>query len=567
MDRDDSTINRRDHIKRYQEIVTVFAKHGFGVLIEQLGIFRYLKIRKRFSNPGDNPGTRISTGERLKLSCEELGPTFIKIGQLLSTRSDIFPPDITEELEKLQDFVPPFPFEDVRALIEDEFEDHLEHIFQEFHQEPLAAASVSQVHYARLHAGKPVAVKVQRPGIEKNVELDLSILKDLAHFLDQHTHYGKMYDFHNMVRELENTLRDELNFMKEAENAETFRKNLRQDQGIKIPDIKWMYTTKRVLTMEYIQGSRITSFDELDTRGIDRTIVAKNLATSLFQQILRDGFFHADPHPGNILVLPDHTVVLLDLGMVGRLSEKRKTLFLNLFIGVGTGNTRKVIKAIAGLNTMNQRVGLKKFEKDMDILVDRYLTMPLNQIKVGEVLHEIFKLAMKYHVKIPQEFTLLAKTLATLQGVVEKLDPSLNVLDVIKPITNKLVYQTWSVPKIGHRAMRVLFDYQDLLSEFPVIMADFLKKVEDDDFSLQWEIKNMEQIQQRFDKVANRIVFSLVLLSLSIVIAGILIGSGISASSGAEMYLLNMTVLKIGFFLAILIIAGLVGSILKSKGF
>ncbi|HWR59978.1 MAG TPA: AarF/UbiB family protein, partial [Clostridia bacterium] len=345
-------INRKLSIRRYRKIIKVFAKRGFGLLIDRLGIFDYLKLGRSIPNiDAEAESSRLSAGARLRLSLEELGPAFVKLGQILSTRPDIFPPEVVEELKKLQDSVPPFSFSEVREVIEAEFEDTLENIYKEFEEKPVAAASISQVHRARLRSGKPVAVKVQRPGIERTIQLDINILKDLAHFIDHHTQYGKLYDCSGMVLEFENTIKNELDFTKEAENAEAFKQNFTQDEGVVVPEIKWIYTTKRVLTMEYIEGVRVDDYQALEQWGIDRRALAKKLAASICNQILRDGFFHADPHPGNIQVLPEGTVVFLDLGMVGRLNELRKRMIASFFIGVASRDSAMVVKSIIDLET------------------------------------------------------------------------------------------------------------------------------------------------------------------------------------------------------------------------
>lgn len=559
-------INRRSSIKRYRQIIAVFTRHGFGLLMDQLGIFHYLKIKKRISNTdAKSDGSRLSTGARLRLSLEELGPAFVKLGQILSTRPDIFPPDIVEELKKLQDSVPPFSFSEVRAVIEDEFEDTLENIYKEFDEKPVAAASISQVHRAKLSSGKPVAVKVQRPEIERTISLDLNILKDLAGFIDHHTQYGKLYDCGGMVLEFENIIKNELDFTKEAENAEAFKQNFTKDEGITVPNVKWIYTSKRILTMEYIEGIRIDDNSALDLAGVDRKMLAKRLATSVCNQILRDGFFHADPHPGNIQVLPDGTIVFLDLGMVGYLDEARKRMISSFFIGVASRDSRLVVKSIIDLETVPNRSNIKKFEKDVDRIIEKYLTMPWNEIKLEDLLYETFSVAFLNNIKIPREFALLAKTLGTLQGLLEKLAPDLNTLVVAKPIAKKLLYQSFSADKTGNDIKKSLWSYKDLLKEFPSAMLNFLSKMEDADFAFQLEIKEIDKIQRRFERIFNRISFSVILLAVSIIIAGIIIGSGLSAGAGSEMYLLNATVLKAGLLIAIVIISGLIISMFKSR--
>jgi len=559
-------VNGRTKARRYNEIISVFAKHGFGYLMEQLGILNFFKIKLRRLNRDDEANnSRLSTGERLRLACEKLGPTFVKLGQILSTRGDIFSPDVVKELMKLQDSVQPFSFAEVRTVIESELEDKLENVYKEFEEKPLASASVSQVHYARLNSGKPVAVKVQRPGIEKNIHLDLDILKDIAHFIDNHTKYGKMYDFSNMVLEFENTLKNELDFTKEAENAEKFQQNFRRDEGITVPQIKWIYTTRRILTMEYIEGLSVNDHKALEQAGIDRKKLAKKLFASVCNQILRDGFFHADPHPGNIKVMPDGTIVFLDFGMVGSFNETQKRTISNFFIGIVAKDSKMVVWSILDLNSMSKRNNLKKFEKDVDKIIEKYLTLPWNEIKIGDLFYEIFNIAYLNHFKFPHEFTLLAKALATSQGLAEKLAPDLNALVVAKPIAKKLLYQSFSPRNLSKDMIKSIFNYKSLWNEFPSAMLNFLGKMEDGNFVIQFEIKDIGNIQKRVDRTFNRISFSVVLLAVSIIIAGIIIGSGLSASTGSEMALLNITVLKIGLAIAAVILVGLVISMFRSN--
>lgn len=560
--------NRFRHIKRYRQIILVFVKHGFGTLIDQLGIFDYLNIKKRIGRGnGENINEKLSIGERLRLSLEELGPTFVKLGQIISTRPDILPHAVIAELEKLQDAVPPFPFDDVKSLIESEFDDKLENIFKEFSDTPLAAASIAQVHLARLNSGRKVVVKVQRPGIERNIYLDLKVLEDLASFIDNHTKYGKLYDFTKMVQEFENTLKNELDFRVEGENAETFKENFSKDKGVNVPDISWIHTTRRVLTMEYIEGIRLNDYAALNNAGLDRKIIARNLAVSIFNQILRDGFFHGDPHPGNIMVLPDNAIVFLDLGMVGKLNEERKTQFLKMLMGVVFKNSRLIIQSIIGLDAMAHHINIKKLEKEIDVLRDKYLSVPLNEIKVGEVFNEIFNLAFSYNIVIPGEFTMLAKSLVTLEGLVEKLDPELNVLEIAEPIARKLMFKTFSPEKIGKELFGGVLDYGSLLREFPSFLLNFLRKMEDDEFTMQFKMKGIERVEKRIDRISNRMSFSIVLLAVSIIIAGIVIGSGMSAHTGTEIYILNITVLRVGLVIAGLMIIGLVLSMLRSNRF
>lgn len=561
-------INRYEHLKRYQEIILVFAGHGFGALIDQLGLLRYLNIKKRMIKiEAENEYAKLSIGERLRLALEGLGPTFIKLGQVISTRPDLFSKEIINELEKLQDAVQPLPFTDIRSVIENEFDEKLENIYTEFTEKPLAAASIAQVHLARLNSGKQVVVKVQRSGIERNIDLDLKILKDLAYFIDNHTQYGKLYDFSVMVKEFENTLKNELDFRVEGENAETFQINFSSDKDISVPSISWIHTTRRVLTMDYIDGIRLSDFEALKKAGIDHKLIARKLAASIFNQILRDGFFHGDPHPGNIMVLPDNTIVFLDLGMVGKLSEERKLQFLRILIGIASKNSKLIVEALMELNALSARVNTNKLEKEFDAIRNNYFAHELNKIKIGELLNEIFRIAFSYKIMLPPEFTMLAKSLITMEGLVEKLDPQLSVLEIAEPIAKKLAFAALSPEYFAKILFKGITDYSSLIKKLPDFILSLIKKIEDEDFTFNFKIQDIEKILRRMDRISHRISFSMILLAVSIIIAGIIIGSGMSAHTGVEVYQLNIVLLKIGLVVAGIITIGLILSVFRSGNF
>lgn len=551
--------------KRYREIVDVLARHGYGMMGRSPRHDPAMDKGKALDADSAYANIGVSRGRHLRLALEELGPTFVKLGQLLSMRHDILPADITQELGKLQDSVRPFPFSAAKALIEAEFGDKLGAVFKEFGKEPVASASIAQVYRARLFSGREVAVKVQRPEIEEVIRLDLIILKSMARFLDRHTKYAKLYDFTGIAVEFENTINDELDFIKEGENADTLRQNIGQDEGVTVPRVKWIYTTKRVLTMEYFDGIKISDYGALEQAGIKREEVAGRLATSLCNQILRDGFFHADPHPGNIQVLPDGTVVFLDLGMVGRLTEARKHSVTDFFVGVVLKNSRKVVDAIVDMDAITSQIDRKHFQESVRALIDRYLTMSMNDMKIDAFLLDILHVAYSNHVKIPSEFTLLARTLGTLQGLLEKLAPEINALVIAEPIAKKLMYQSISPKKMLGDSMENLLEYWRLFGEFPAAMRDFLRKVENEDLAVQVEIKEMNTFQRRLERISNRMAFSVVLLAVSIIIAGVLISSGFSADLSVEMYSFNKAVLITGLTLTLMIVLGLVISMIRSR--
>ncbi|MDY0256396.1 2-polyprenylphenol 6-hydroxylase [Gudongella oleilytica] len=558
-------VSKHRKLKRTTQIVKIFANHGFGALMDRLGILKYLKIEMQTKEYSERELSKLSIGERLRLSFEELGPTFIKLGQIMSTRPDLLPREIIHEMEKLQDAVAPFSISDVKQVIEFELGDKLENIFREFKEEPIAAASIGQVHRAKLLSGKDVVVKVQRPNIEKNIELDLGILKDLADFIDNRTKLGKLYSFSKMAEEFETTITNELDFRLEGENAETFKVNFKDEANVIVPDISWIHTTSRVLTMDEIKGTSLKNFEALDQLGLDKKIIARNLANSVLYQILRDGFFHGDPHPGNIMVLENNKIAFLDFGMIGQLSPHRKNQFLKMLMGITLKDSKLIIQAIVELDAISNSINMRKLGKDIDRLRDQVLSVPLSEIKIGEVFNEIFDLAFTYNMMIPGEFTMLAKSLITLEGLVEKLDPDLNILEIAEPIAGKLIFTLISPEKIGREILSGAMDYGNLVRKFPSVFLNFLGKIEHDDFTIQIKVKEAERYAQKIDRSFSRLSISIVFLSLSIVIAGTIIGLSLIGMEAADFIMVLSMILKGSLFLAAITFAALIIAILRSK--
>ena len=561
---------KQRHLKRYRQIIRVLARNGFAVMLEQAGIFSYLKLRKNkvmSKSPDKSENARLTVGERLRMSCEELGPTFIKIGQIISTRPDIVSPEVAQELSKLQDAVNQFAFKEVKEVIETSFSEPLESIYSDFKKIPLAAASLSQVHQATLPTGKQVVVKVQRPGIRESIDIDLDILKDLVHFIENRTKYGELYDFSGMLNELDTTIHHELDFSREGENADTFRRLFSEQPMVDVPLVHWIYTTERVLTMTYVTGFRIGQTDAMKKAGINLTELGKRLASCISEQIFIQGFFHADPHPGNLIIKEDGSLVFLDLGMVGRLNENKRKILADMFVGIATQDAHLVVQAFLDMNTMRQRVNLRLFEADIERLLEQYMSLPMNEIKVGELLAEIFQLAFTYKIRLPAAFTLIAKVLITLQGLLETLDPELNLLTLMKPVAERLMKERLSFDEISRQVQRTGADYYRLIRLLPTFFVNFFHKLEDDEFRLEFELKDIDKVQKHLDGISNRISFSLILLAVSIIVAGIIIGTSMTAGVGPEMSNLNLLILRGGLVIAGAIIIFLVVSMIRSKKF
>ncbi len=389
------------HISRYRDIAIALIRHGFGIVVEEIGFAQFLSLPQRmfFEPKKKDPKT---VGERIRLVLQELGPTFVKLGQIASTRPDLLPEEIIRELEKLQDRVPPFSFQEVRGIIQEELADEPDNIFQHFEDTPLAAASIGQVHQAVLRTGEKVAVKVQRPNIASVIETDLEILQDLAALAEHRLEWAARYQIRNMVDEFSKSLRAELDYTMESRNAEKIAKQFGNDPAIYVPKVFLEYSAKKVLTMEYVDGVKLNEPDKLKQYGYNPKNLAERLAKAIFHQIFNNGFFHGDPHPGNVLVLPGEVIAFIDFGMVGRLSPEMKYHFSSLVIALMRQSTDGVIKAILRMGLVPDDVNMAQLRGDVEQLREKYYGVPLSQISLGEAVNDLFRTAFRHSIRIPQ---------------------------------------------------------------------------------------------------------------------------------------------------------------------
>ncbi|MDP4128415.1 MAG: AarF/UbiB family protein, partial [Bacillota bacterium] len=420
------------HLKRYRDVAKVLARHGFGFFVEEIGLLHMLSLPKRLFTDMEEIDPK-SVGERIRLVIEELGPTYVKIGQIASTRADVIPTEILHELEKLQDNVSPFPFVEVSRIIEGELGSPLGEIFSTFDENVLAAASIGQVHRAQLRTGEEVAVKVQRPQIKTMIETDLEILMDLATLAERRMEKMERLQLRDVVEEFSKSLRNELDYTIEARNAEKIAKQFKNDSTVYIPGIYWDYSTRAVLTMEFVKGQKLNEFKGIEEKGYDRKALSEHLVKALFHQVLIEGFFHADPHPGNILLLNGGVIAFIDFGMVGRLSLDMKHNFASLVIAMMRQNTESMIKAVLKIGIVPDDVNLTLLTNDVDELREKYVDVPMSRISIGEAISDLFEVAFRHRIRIPSDFTLLAKCLLILEGIVEKLDPHLSIMDMAEP--------------------------------------------------------------------------------------------------------------------------------------
>ena len=512
-----SPIRRVRHLQRYREIASVFIRHGFGELVETLELLPYLSLPRRLLRR-DRPATPpVGVPQRLRLALEELGPTFIKLGQVLSTRPDILPPVYVAELARLQDTVPPVPWRPIRAQIDADLGMPLEKLFTDFEPVPIAAASLAQVHAATLPSGTQVVVKVQRPHIHTLIETDLEILFDFARLLQERTPLGEIYDLLEIAEEFAVTLRAELDFYREGHNADRFRANFADEPYLHIPHVHWDYTTRRLLVLERINGIKIDDIEALDNAGYDRSRIALHAAHMIVKEILDDGFFHADPHPGNFAVMPGEVIGAMDFGMVGHLSHRTRTDLIRLYIVAVQLDEEGIVDQLIRIGVVRDAVDRAGLQRDVTRLLRKYHGMPLGTIRAHEVVEDIIPVVFRHNLRLPSDLWLLGKTLAMMEGIGLKLVPDFDIFAVSEPYARRFIRQMASPRTWGPSLLKGAGDWAQLMSLIPRVSSQLLTRVERGEMEVTISLKGLEQALTRMDRLANR-------LSLSMLLAALIVG-------------------------------------------
>jgi ubiquinone biosynthesis protein len=556
---------RRRHWRRLRQIVNVAAAQGFGYIVEQLGLAGFLSRSLRPGLPAaERP--RLSRGERLARALEELGPTFIKLGQVLSTRPDLLPADVVAELEKLQDRVPPFSAEEVREAVARELGVPLEEAFAEFDLTPLAAASIAQVHRARLATGEEVAVKVQRPHLEETVEADLEILFAVARLADLHPVWGRMYDFTALAEEFALTLRQEMDFLAEGRNADRLRQNSAGMSGVLIPRIYWEHTTRRLLTMEFVAGVKLNEPERLAAEKVDRRAVARLLIETVLKQVFVDGFFHADLHPGNLAVLPGPALAFMDFGVVGTLTPERRSQCLEIVRGLVEGETERLARALVALGIASRDTDRESLKRDLERILEKYYRLPFGQLHLGRLLEELVEVAFRRRLRLPRELALMIKTLITLEAVARNLDPDLDLAEVAGTFRRRYLRHRLEPSALQAGLRRAWREAADLALGLPRNLNQLVDKLANDGVSLELRHRELPEFRAHLDQIANRLCFAILLLSFSLLMTGLTVSSAL-VGGGGELFFWRLPVLEIGFGVATLMFLGMLWWILRSGRF
>ncbi len=512
-------------IRRFGAISRVVLKHGAGDLVDRLHNGEGKKPRRRAVRDSAHR-TAFPSPKRIRLALEELGPSFVKLGQLMSTRADLFPPEYIEEFKKLQDRVPPISFQEVKAVIETELERPIGEIFAEFDAESLAAASVGQVHTARLFSGETVAVKVIRPGIDKKIREDIRLMYYLAERIEKTFEVGRIIGVVNLVQEFERIIFRELDMLIEAGSIEKFAHNFQKIDEIYIPKVYWDYTTKSVLVMEHIEGIKMDEVEKIRARGIDPKEVAAIGLRAFSRQLMEYGFFHADPHPGNTIVMYDGRVSLVDFGITGYLDEEMMRQIANLFLGYAEHDYDMVMAALGDAGLINEdSTDLKAFRTDLKDMSEAFYGRSLKNISVKDVYDQVMHLVLKYRIRLPRNLLLLLKTFIQTEALGKILGSDASILEVTKPFARDLLkrgYDTRNLIKTLDRDARAAGSH---LKAMPKLLNDILRQAAGGKQEFRMRLGGLDRLEDQIEKGINRITVGLI-VSASIVAAAMILNSG-----------------------------------------
>jgi ubiquinone biosynthesis protein len=508
-----SILNTVRNIQRVRHITTVLIKHGFGEVIERLGL-EYRVFVTKFGNTSQEVVPQLSTAERARMVLEDLGPTFTKLGQVLSTRPDLVPKSFIVEFQRLQDHVPPISFEEVSDQIAIALGKTPKEIFSSFEEQPLASASIGQVHKARLLSNNAeVVVKIQRPAIRAVIESDLDILYLLARLIESNIPETRMYSPVGIIEEFDKAIHLELDYAVEAQNMLRFRRNFANDQTVYAPNVYRQLSTRTVLVTEYIHGIKIS---ELQAPLDVNKKIAQIGFRSMLKQIFLDGFFHGDPHPGNLFVIDNTVLAFIDFGMMGRLDREMRDELADLLVAVINQDISRIAHILSHIGVQTADINMRDFRRDIGYILDRYYGVPLEQIELGRVTREMVDVALKHQVKIPPDYTMMIKALLTIENIGKQLDPELNAIEEAKPMVSMILKERWNPKRFMADSWGTFRNVSQTLKDVPEQLHQILEELRQGKLRIEFEHVHLEKLIMMMDTASNRITAGLVLASLII---------------------------------------------------
>ncbi|MFP4458784.1 MAG: ABC1 kinase family protein [Candidatus Zixiibacteriota bacterium] len=508
------------HVNRYAEIIGVLAKHGFGDLVVRLNLEKRLNVDKKYIPEIKLKALEVHTfWERIRMAIEELGPTFIKFGQIMSNRPDLLPRELLDELEKLQDKVKPFDSEKAKEILVRDLNGEFEEVFSHFEPEPFASASIAQVHKAKFADGRDCVVKIRRPGIRKIIEVDLEIMHDLARLIESEISEYKALSLDAIVDEFETTIHQEIDFTIEAASIQRFNRYFGDDDELYVPDVFNEYCSPSILVIEYIEGIKVSKIVD-GVSGYDRAKIAREITRLMLEQIFEQGFYHADPHPGNIFVLEGSRIALIDFGMMGYLLPSHRDFIGSMIMGIIQRKPKKISEALLKLSRTNDFDNREKFEHEVSLLIDEYRDLPLKRLKLGKLMRDNLDLLTQHNLVVPPDFYILIKALVTMEGICRKLDPDFTVIKYIEPHAKRIVKEQMGIEKTFNEVLDSFKKLVDFIHKIPDDFNEIKSTFKDNKMELRFSEDGLAPLNKTLEKISNRIAFA-------IVVAALIVGSSI----------------------------------------
>jgi ubiquinone biosynthesis protein len=511
--------NRYNSVARYNQIIKVLVKYGFDDLVFYMRKEKRYQFFQKFIPRSSKKRAMLHTKwEKMRLVCEELGPTFVKFGQIMSNRPDLIPFDLVFELEKLQNNVPPIPENQAKEIVESQLKDKVENLFAWFDPTPYASASMAQVHKVIMKIGERIILKIQRPGIREIIFEDIKVMYTIAAVLENRIPSLKSFDPVGLVKNFEESILKELDFINESINVQRFYNNINNDTGKDqfacAPKVYQDYTTDKILALEFMSGIKINKIKELEDSGVDTKIIGKRLTTTYFKQIFEYGFFHADPHPGNLLVMPNGSICYLDFGMMGSILPRDIEVFGQLFMSIIKKDVYKIIKVLQKLSSNSAITNMRDLEFDLNEFVEKNYVRTIHKNEMSTVLLELKDIIVAHGLKVPTYFYLFARSLVTIEGVIEKLNPDLQQFNMVRPYLIKSVSKNYNPLKMGEKVLNSMYELSNYMEDFPGDLKNAIRKINSGQVKVDLTHKGIDPMVHTLQRIAKQLVSAFIAVAL-----------------------------------------------------
>lgn len=506
--------NDKINFKRVKEIISIMTKYGFSYFLEEMNLHKLMKFKIKH-NEKKLYNINLSTPQKIKLIFEELGPVYIKLGQILSTRQDLIGVDLAKELAKLQDNTKPFSYFTIKSIIEQELGQKPEKLFKSFSQNPTASASIAQVHRATLHNDTKVVVKIQRPDIKEQAQEDIAIIRYFAKFATKHIENAKYFNLNAIIDEFERSLFKEIDFRQERQNVLRFAQIFDDDDGIYVPKVYDEFCTKKILTLEFIDGVKISDvYDSEKYSKDDKILIGKRGVDSFFKQIFDNGFFHADPHPGNILIMKDNVVSYLDFGMMGRIDKEFVNDLAEMFVYLIDYNVNGLISQLMNMGLIDETVDIKSLKYDIMDLMDIYFGAQLKELSLGNLVGKLMMILVKYKMTAPREMVMLSRAMSMVETIGKSLNPDFDIVGLLKPYAKKVIKKKLSPLNFMDTIREDTMEFEHLLKTFPKSMKEIVKRIKSGKVNVEIEHNNLDIFGADIERVTNKLIIAMIISSL-----------------------------------------------------